>query len=120
MDSNNQYTERHKELSLMFLKMGRALVDEGLKNKDYITASVGNNMIFMSSIVFDKSETRLFGELCSMMTSKRVIKKITNGTLDITKLENMKRGGTDDPYEQILRRIKKDFGEDGNDDKSDE
>ena len=104
----------------MFLKMGKALVDEGIANKDYITASVGNNMIFMSGIMFNKKEVVLFGELCSMMTSKRVIKKITDGTLDISKLQDLKNGKTDDPFEQIKRKINRDFGDDGTENNSDE
>jgi len=61
-------TIRHKELSLMFLKMGKSLVDEGLKNKEYDTARIGNSMIFMSSAAFDINEVRLISELCNMMS----------------------------------------------------
>ena len=64
MEEKHIPTTRHRELSLMFLKMGKSLVDEGIENKDYVTASLGNAMIFMSSTAFDKEEVKQFSELC--------------------------------------------------------
>ena len=52
----------------MFLKMGKSLVDEGLKNKDYDTARIGNSMIFMNSAAFDINGVRLISELYNMMS----------------------------------------------------
>lgn len=109
---NLEPTERHKQLSLMFLKMGRSLVDEGLKNKDYETASLGNSMIFMASIIFDRNDVKLFSELCSMMSSRKLVKGITNGTLDFTKLTDLKDISTKDTFQEIIRRIKRDLDND--------
>lgn len=109
MEDKDKPTDRHKELSLMFLKMGRALVKEGLDNNDFVTASLGNNMVLMSSIAFDKHEVRLFGELASMMSSRRLVKKLTNGTFDVSKLEKLRDSADEDPFQQIMKRIKKDL-----------
>lgn len=97
----NQPTKRHEDLSKMFYKMGKALYKEGMSNKDYITASIGNIMIAMSSTVLSAQETRLLGELCSMMSARRVVKKISNGEFDISKFS----GKTGDSFDEIMRKL---------------
>jgi len=108
-------TRRHKELSLMFAKMGKALVDEGMENNDYVTATIGNNMIFMGSILFNKGDVRLFGELCMMVSSKRLINDITNGNVDFSGLtkENLHEGNI---FDEIRKKIDRDIDGDSPDD----
>ncbi len=118
MDRNTESTERHRELTLMFLKMGQSLVNEGLKNKDYITASLGNTMIFMSSLTSDIDEVRLFGEMCNMMSSRRLVKGITDGSLDLSRLGNLKDMSKSDTFQEIIKRIKKDLDNDVDNDNS--
>lgn len=89
--------------------MGRSLVDEGLKNKDYETATIGNSMVFISSIIFDRGDVKLFSELCNMMSSRKLVKGITNGSFDFTKLNALKDISSKDTFEEILRRIKRDL-----------
>ena len=108
-------TTRHKELSLIFLKMGRSLVNEGLKNKDYVTASLGNSMIFMSSAALDINEVKLFVELCNMMSSRRMVIGIRDGSFDIDKFKDLKDIAKDDPFQEIIRKIKRDIEDDNPD-----
>jgi hypothetical protein len=114
MDKNEKPKIRHKELSLMFVKMGQALVAEGLENKDYVVALVGNNMIFMGSLIFNKGDVRLFGELCSMVSSKRLINEVTNGKIDFSGLtkENLHK----DIFDEIKKKIDRDFEDLNSDD----
>ena len=112
MGKKHKPTMRHKELSLMFLKMGKSLVDEGLKNKDFVTASLGNSMIFMSSIVFEREEVKLFTDICNMMTSRRLVKGVTDGSFDKDKFSNLDDLSDNDPFQSVLRRIKRDLDSD--------
>lgn len=106
---DNKPNDRHKELSLMFLEMGNALVSEGLKNKDFITASLGNSMILMGTITFDKNEVKLFGELGSMLSAKQLVRSMSpEKQVDpIKRKEELKKFYDDDPFQQIYNRIRK-------------
>ena len=112
MKDKHKPTIRHKELTLMFLKMGKSLVGEGLKNEDYITASLGNSMIFMSSLVYEREEVKLFTDICNMMTSRRLVKGVTDGSFDKDKFNNLGKSSEEDPFQVVLRRIKRDLDDD--------
>ena len=112
MEDNTQPNERHLELSMMFLKMGQALVEEGLKNKDYITASLGNVMIFISSTTFDIDEVKLLADLCNMMSSRKLVKGITEGSFDISKLGGLKDVVNKDTFQEIIKKIRKNLDSD--------
>lgn len=107
-------TQRHKDLSKMFGKMGDALYKEGMTNKDYVTASMGNIMIAMSSAVLSVQDTRLLGELCAMISARRVVKKLTNG-------EDVLGGKASESFEDLMRRLnqRKKDEEDGDKPESD-
>lgn len=103
----------------MFLEMGNALVSEGLKNKDFVTASLGNSMIMMGTIVFDKNEVRLFGELGSMLSARRLIKSMSpDSQVDpIKRKEEIKRLNDDDVFQQIYNKIRKNLDDDNDNEK---
>ena len=115
MEEKHIPTTRHRELSLMFLKMGKSLVDEGMENKDYVTASLGNAMIFMSSTAFDKEEVKQFSELCNMMSSRRLVRGIRDGSFDVPKFGNLGDAAKNDPFQEVLRRIKRDLDDESDD-----
>ncbi len=93
--------------------MGKSLVDEGLKEKDYITASLGNAMIFMSSTAFEEGEVRQFSELCNMMSSRRLVKGVRDGSFDVSKFGNLDETAKNDPFQEVLRKIKRDLDDNG-------
>ena len=99
----------------MFLKMGRSLVKEGMDNKDYVVASLGSAMVFMSSAAFDIKEVKLFSELCSMMSSKRMVKGIRDGSFKIERYKDIKDVANDDLFQQIIDKIKRDLEDDDSD-----
>ena len=115
MKEKHKPTTRHRELSLMFLKMGKSLVDEGLENKDFVTASLGNCMIFMSSSSFDIEEVKQLGELCNMMSSRRLVKGVRDGSFDAPQLGNLGDAAKNDPFQEVLRKIKRDLDTDSED-----
>ena len=120
MEEKHTPTIRHRELSLMFLKMGKTLVDEGLTNKDFVTASLGNAMIFMSSVAFEREEVKLFTDLCNMMTARRLVKGVSDGSFDVGKFGKLDDLSKNDPFQAMLRRIKRDLDNDkDNEDTSD-
>lgn len=98
--------------------MGKSLVDEGLKNKDYVTASLGNSMIFMSSLAFEREEVKLFTDICNMMTSRRLVKGVTDGSFDKDKFNSLGKLSEDDPFQAVLRRIKRDLDDDESSDET--
>ena len=115
MKEKHTPTIRHRELSLMFLKMGKTLVDEGLETDDFITASLGNAMIFMSSVAFERDEVKLFTDICNMMVSRRLVRGVTDGSFDTSKFSHLKDLSNNDPFQAMLRRIKRDLENDKND-----
>jgi uncharacterized membrane protein len=108
--NSNEPTQRHNELSEMFSKMGDALYKEGMNNKDYVTASVGNIMMAMASTVLSTQETRLLGELTSMISARRVVRRLTNG-------EDISGPNSSQIFNEIIRKLnerKKDNEDDDN------
>ncbi len=114
MEDKIQPNERHIELSKMFLKMGQALVEEGLTNQDYITASLGNVMVFMSSTISDNDEVKLLADLCDMMSSRRLIRGITDDIFNISNLDNLGDKPSNDTFEEIIKRLRKNLGNNDN------
>lgn len=112
MKDKIQPNERHLELSIMFLKMGQSLVEEGLQNSDYVTASLGNVMIFMSSTTSNQEDVKLLAELCNMMSSRKIIKGATEGGFDISKLSNIKNIINKDTFQEFFKKIRKNLDDD--------
>lgn len=106
MDKRQEPTERHKELSEMFLEMGKALHKEATENKDYVITNMGNILITLSSNVLNIDEIRLMGEISAMISARRVVRKLSGGHYDTPKSET---------FEQIMRRLK-DIDDKDNDD----
>ena len=65
--------ERYTELGLKILKIGEALIMEGNEKEDYNIVSVGNIMLFLSSIIYDENDIKLLSELCSMIAAKNMM-----------------------------------------------
>lgn len=65
--------DRYFELGLKILKIGEALVIEGSEKDDYNIHNVGNIMLFLSSIIHDEDDIRLFSDLCGMLAAKNMM-----------------------------------------------
>jgi hypothetical protein len=65
--------ERYDELSLKILKIGEALIMEGEEKEDFRILNIGNFIIFISSLIYDENDIKLFSELCSMLAAKKMM-----------------------------------------------
>jgi hypothetical protein len=85
--------ERYDEIAIKLLKVGEALIMEGEDKGDYTILSVGNFIIFISSLLYDESDIHLFSELCGMMASKKMMddSEIMNllGDLNFKELQSL-------------------------------
>jgi predicted ribonuclease toxin of YeeF-YezG toxin-antitoxin module len=118
----NKITERQKDLSLKFLKMGQALTKEGLAEKDFVIVSLGNYLTFMSTIVYSERDLQLFNQLSNMMSSRNLIERISNGEISDEELDQL-RDISEEPSETIPEMVKRMHGkipEGDNDDNDDD
>lgn len=93
--------ERHLELSAKFIEMGRALMTEGHKEKDFIISQIGACMISMGGLILDDKNIFLFSQMCGLFSSKMI-------------LDTMERKNNDkETYEEFIKRIDK-LRNDGN------
>ena len=65
--------ERYDELSLKILKIGEALIMEGEEKEDFRILNIGNFIIFISSLIYDEDDIKLFSELCGMLAAKKMM-----------------------------------------------
>lgn len=65
--------DRYDELSLKLLKIGEALIMEGEEKQDFNILSTGNFIIFISSLIYDDLDVKLFSDLCGMMAAKKIM-----------------------------------------------
>lgn len=65
--------DRYDEISMKLLRVGEALIMEGEDKEDFTILSVGNFIIFISSILYDENDVQLFSEFCSMMAAKKMM-----------------------------------------------
>jgi len=117
----NKITERQKDLSLKFLKMGQALTKEGLADKDFVIVSLGNYLTFMSTIVYSERDLQLLNQLSNMMSSRNLIERISNGEISDEELDQL-RDISEEPSETIPEMIKRMHGKipEGDDDDDDD
>jgi hypothetical protein len=65
--------DRYDELSIKLLKIGEALLMEGEEKGDFNILSTGNFLIFISSLIYDIDDVKLFSEMCEMMAAKKMM-----------------------------------------------
>jgi hypothetical protein len=67
--------ERYDELSIKLLKIGEALIMEGEDKQDYVISTIGNFIIFISSLIYDENDMHIFSEMCSMIAAKKMMEE---------------------------------------------
>ena len=67
--------ERYDELSIKLLKIGEALIMEGEDKQDYVISTIGNFIIFISSLIYDENDMHVFSEMCSMIAAKKMMEE---------------------------------------------
>ena len=85
--------ERYDELSLKLLKIGEVLIMEGEEKDDFTILSIGNFIIFISSLIYEENDIKLFSESCNMMATKKMMEEseIMNllGELSFSELQDL-------------------------------
>lgn len=67
--------ERYDELSIKLLNIGEALIMEGEDKQDYVISTIGNFIIFISSLIYDENDMHVFSEMCSMIAAKKMMEE---------------------------------------------
>ena len=99
---DNDKRKKRLELSLKLMKMGNALINEGLNEGDENVTTIGNIMTLCGGLVLDDKGCVEFNNLCMMFTAKTVLEDITkNGSkfppnLDIDSLIKRMNDGLSD------------------------
>lgn len=107
MDKN----DRHLELSGKFLEMGHALMKEGNENEDFTVSHIGTCMMFLGGLVLDEDDVKLFGEICSMFSAKKILDSMENNNHDYAQF--LKEKSSKESYEDFIKRINKLRGDNG-------
>lgn len=103
--------KRHFELSEKFFKMGEALIKEGEGKNDFIISSTGNFMVLISGVILEEDDVKLFGELCSMFSAKKLIETQSK----LGPLANM----DEDELIRIIDKLRKNISDDLNESEGD-
>lgn len=116
MNEEYRNKKRHAELSIIFFKMGKALLKEGLRDNDTLTASLGNYLIFMGSFANNKKDVLLFGEMCNMMSSRRLIDKVRSNEFDVKSVNDMgnieKLNLSNEELLDVIKKLRQQLGYD--------
>lgn len=90
--------ERYDELSLKLLKIGEALLMEGEEKQDFNILSTGNFLIFISSLIYETEDVKLFSEMCGMMAAKKM--------MDENEIMGLISGLSFSELQELIKRIR--------------
>jgi len=96
-------TKRHLELSSKFMEMGQALLKEGNEKQDYVITQSGTFLILISGIMFSDEDVFMFGELCSMFSSKKILDNMAQTDNPLSKF--IKKVDENNSYGDFIKRI---------------
>lgn len=97
--------DRRLDISAKLIEMGQSLMTEGKESDDYSISQVGSFMILIGGLLFNEKDIYVFGELCSMYSSKKVLESLE--TL-IPNLSNfIMEKGEYESYDDLIKRINK-------------
>lgn len=103
--------DRRLDISAKLIEMGQSLMTEGKESDDYSISQVGSFMVLIGGLLFNEKDIYVFGELCSMYSSKKVLESLE--TL-IPNLSNfILEKGEDESYDDLIKKINKLRGLDG-------
>jgi len=112
-------THRHIQLTIMLSKMGRALVEEGKEGSDVNVSMAGSILVFMAGLIQDKKELLMLGEICNMVSCKKLIDSVRTNEVDKNNVYNMgdieKLNLSNDELLDVIRKLRIQFGLDKDD-----
>jgi hypothetical protein len=97
--------DRRLDISAKLIEMGQSLMTEGKESDDYSISQVGSFMVLIGGLLFNEKDIYVFGELCSMYSSKKVLESLE--TL-IPNLSNfILEKGEYESYDDLIKKINK-------------
>jgi hypothetical protein len=95
--------ERRYELTSKFLKMGKALVDEGQTKSDPIISQIGTLLTFIGGLCVDDEDVIKFGELVAMYSAKKILDDLNKS--DSGFLSEVFKQKRDVSYDDIIKNV---------------
>lgn len=71
--------DRELELTIMILKMGHSLKEEGEKKENYLISEVGSILVMLSRIMVNEEDMYGFSDLCSLFSAKIIMDDVSSG-----------------------------------------
>ena len=104
--------DRRLDVSAKLIEMGQSLMTEGNDNKDFAIAQTGSFMVLIGGLLFDERDVYIFGELCAMYSSRKVLENLEKMIPNLSSL--IKEKGDDESYDDLIKKINKLRGDLGN------
>ena len=104
--------DRRLDISAKLIEMGQALMTEGKESRDFSIAQTGSFMVLIGGLLFDEKDIYMFGELCSMYSSRKVLENLEKVIPNLSSL--IKEKGEDESYDDLIKKINKLRGDLGN------
>lgn len=104
--------DRRLDVSAKLIEMGQSLMTEGNDSKDFAIAQTGSFMVLIGGLLFDERDIYIFGELCAMYSSRKVLENLEKMIPNLSSL--IKEKGDDESYDDLIKKINKLRGDLGN------
>ncbi len=95
---------RHLMISSKLIEMGNALMKEGYTTKDFSVTQTGTFLILIGGVLFSEEDVKLFAQLCSMFSSKKILDNLEEDNTVIG--DYLRNKGVSESYESFIKRIK--------------
>ena len=109
---------RHLVISSKLIEMGNALMKEGYESKDFCITQTGTFLILIGGVLFSEEDVKLFGQVCAMFTSKKILDNLEEDNSAIG--DYLRNKGMSETYENFIKRIDDLRNEIDNDDDDDD
>ena len=94
---------RHLVISSKLIEMGNALMKEGYESKDFSITQTGTFLILIGGVLFSEEDVKLFGQLCSMFSSKKILDNLEEDNSTIG--DYLRNKGMSESYDNFIKRI---------------
>lgn len=94
---------RHLVISSKLIEMGNALMKEGYETKDFSVTQTGTFLILIGGVLFSEEDVKLFGQLCSMFSSKKILDNLEEDNSTIA--DYLRNKGISESYDNFIKRI---------------
>ena len=95
--------DRRLDISAKLIEMGQSLMTEGKDSKDFAIAQIGSFMVLIGGLLFDERDVYIFGELCAMYSSRKVLENLENMMPNLSSL--IKENGDVESYDELIKKI---------------